>query len=511
MKNKLYLCLLPLLIFTGCSEEVDGEQATFDDNIEGIVFPGEEWAASAPEEQGMSSEKLTEVFETIDEWHPGTNSAIITRNGYIVAEMYRNGYDPEIKQWIYSATKSITTALIGIAADQGLLQKDELIVDVFKDREIQNIDESKNSIMIKDLLTMRSGFEYNEQHSYASLLEADDPVQFMLDLPMGGAPDTAFNYSGGDSHLLSAVIQEKSGMSTADYSQEYLFDPLQINNIYFSEQNGVALGANGLAMTPRDMAKIGLLYLNNGKWESEQIISEEWIEESLTPAADELFRGGTYYGYQWYIDEIMEQTVYFAQGAYGQYIYIVPELHIVGVFTSGQEAPLLNDRLFGLVGDIIDAASEEALPENEDAYIALKELVVREEVTDIISEPQLPASVEMVDGEVYLFPDNSFDWKEMALYFSNENEAEMSVKYSNGNTDEFSIGLDNLPRTGKTSSEIFTAIGVWENDSTFRIDLKHLEYLYDLTWVIDFEGNNFEKIVVTEVGVPENMITGVKK
>ena len=173
---------------------------------------------------------------------------------------------------------------------------------------------------------------------------SDEPVrpsparnssQFMIDLPMVEAPGTRFEYCNGASFLLSAILQEQTGMNALKFAEKHLFDPLGISDVnWFSNPQGITIGYGQLYMRPQDMAKIGYLYLNDGLWDGKRIISSQWIKASTRKhIASTLLPG---YGYQWWI---VSPGIYTALGYYGQFIMVVPEKNIVAVFTSslGQE------------------------------------------------------------------------------------------------------------------------------------------------------------------------------
>jgi hypothetical protein len=163
------------------------------------------------------------------------------------------------------------------------------------------------------------------------MTKSNDWTQYTLNLPMAQTPGEYFHYCNGVSHLLSAIVQESSGMKTLEFAKKYLFDPLGIKDVDWAESpEGTNNGFAGLRLQPKDMAKIGLLYLNQGKWENKQIISAQWIMASTRPYIDGRWNGEDY-GYQWWINPA---GYYSAVGKYGQAIYVIPDKNLVAVFTS---------------------------------------------------------------------------------------------------------------------------------------------------------------------------------
>ena len=164
-----------------------------------------------------------------------------------------------------------------------------------------------------------------------AMRKSDDWTQYALNLPMAQTPGEYFHYCNGVSHLLSAIIQESTDMRTIDFAKKNLFDPLGIKDVEWEESpEGINNGYKGLRLQPKDMAKIGLLYLNKGKWENRQVISTEWIESSTQPYIDGRWAGEDY-GYQWWVNPA---GFYSAVGMYGQAIYVVPDKKLVAVFTG---------------------------------------------------------------------------------------------------------------------------------------------------------------------------------
>jgi len=303
-------------------------------------FPTEGWRLSTPEEQGMHSQKLLQMLETIKEKQIGIQSVAVMRNGYLVLDTYTHPYKDGQKHKMWSVTKSVTSALIGIAIDKGFIKGvDQKVIDFFPDRKILNLDDRKKSMTLRNLLTMTSGLQANDgwEKNWAGMfkmMKSDDWTQYALNLPMESAPGERFEYYNCNSHLLSAIISETTGMNTIDFANKHLFQPLGIENAKWdTSPEGVSIGWFGLWLEPKEMAKLGLLYLNKGKWEDKQIISSNWIKESITPYNDTRLLDQKY-GYQWWINP----AGYFsANGAYGQFIEVLPDKKLVAVFTGNIE------------------------------------------------------------------------------------------------------------------------------------------------------------------------------
>ena len=308
-------------------------------------WPTEGWLNTTPEEQGMDSELLNKMMDQIGEHGMRIDSVLIARNGYLVFEEYpRSFYDSEDRHIIHSCTKSYTSALVGIAIKEGYIESvDSKLVDLLPNRTIANLDERKQAITLEHLLTMTSGLEWDEwteryQSPLNSLVQAQaasDNVQYILDLPMAYDPGETWVYSSGGSHLLGVIVAEATGTSLLDYAMDKLFGPLGIpsSNIYWPrDKQGLYWGHGGVEMVPSDMAKFGYLYLNNGTWDGEQILPTEWIQQSAATLNSFNDYGG--YSYQWWTYPTDIANVYSAQGYAGQWIFVIPSLDMVVVFTS---------------------------------------------------------------------------------------------------------------------------------------------------------------------------------
>ena len=264
------------------------------------------------------------------------HGVLVIRHGYIVLERYFGDYDETSGHSLYSCTKSFISALVGIAVSQKLIPDlTRTVVSFFPDKTFAGDGEgsSKRAMTVENLLTMSSGLDWDEEDATYDRMYATsrDWVKFVLDIPMADKPGLSFNYSSGNSHLLSAIIQKASGENTYDYARTNLFGPLGIKDpAWERDPSGIPIGGWGLTLTPRDMAKLGFLYLHQGMWEGKQLVPASWVRDSTQPhirAGD-----GWDYGYQWWVDP--SQSFFAAIGRYGQCIIVVPKLDMVVVFTA---------------------------------------------------------------------------------------------------------------------------------------------------------------------------------
>jgi CubicO group peptidase (beta-lactamase class C family) len=352
-------------------------------------FPGNEWTATTPEEQGMSSTVLDEMMQFIEDSGASIHSLVVTRNGYIVKEQYWAYNTVNTTHHIFSCTKSFTSTLVGIAIKEGFIDNvSQRVLDFFPEMTIESMDSRKGNMTLENVLTMTTGLDWNEwnisyndpDNMYNQMFGSANPVQFFLNLPTVYNPGTHWVYTTGASHLLSAIIQATTGMSTRAFADEYLFGPLNMTvGGWNVDPQGINNGGTQLYVTPRTMAKLGLLLLNNGTWNGQEILSKEYVTQAITAYAN--IEVGLDYGYQWWLDTTRD--TFSARGSEGQYIYVIPEHNIVIAITARADEPgediseqILQYVLNSLVnetGDIVGAMQIVAVTS---AVIAIAAVVV---------------------------------------------------------------------------------------------------------------------------------------
>ncbi len=380
MKRIIFLITVISLLFAGC-KSVPSTQYTYraPENI------NDGFDVGTLDEVNIDSALIGEAWNDINRGKYGkVHSMLIFKDNKLVFEEYFTGYkyqwdgpdhhgelvpwDRDMAHFIASDTKSITSICIGIAVDKGYIESiHQSIFDYLPEHQHLNTD-GKDAITIEHLLTMTSGLDWDEWSASLSSSNNDiigiwfsdkDPISYILERPLVDKPGTSFNYSGGNMIVLGEIVRHATGMNIDEFSGQYLFSPLGIDSFDWWEQfeNGVFEAGGGLKMTPRDMAKIGVTFLNNGVWDGKQIISEEWVEKSANPFAGnqginvpgtDSKRVG--YSHSWWTKHYPEShsylscqsynpdrtiNLYYAGGWGGQRIIVFPELNAVVVFTGG--------------------------------------------------------------------------------------------------------------------------------------------------------------------------------
>lgn len=309
--------------------------------------------------------------ETVRRFDDNITGILIQKDGEIRYENYFHGYSAENAAHVYSVTKSIFSALIGIAIGQGLIRSvEQKVLDFFPDFEILQNEKTMQHITIKHLLTMTAPYKY-ETEPYMLFFTSPDPVHAALGLLGGEKQIGAFHYSAiGGTHILSGILSRATGQSALTFAQEHLFEPLEIQVpkriVIRSEAEHVAImndpntrgwvadpqGNNfaswGLFLSPREMAKIGQLYLNSGVWECEQIVPAAWTAESTREHSRAIELGNLAYGYLWWI---IDSDSFAALGDGGNVIYVNRKERIV-VCVEAFLKPDVKDRIGWIKTDI---------------------------------------------------------------------------------------------------------------------------------------------------------------
>jgi CubicO group peptidase (beta-lactamase class C family) len=455
----------------------------------------------------MDSEQLVMLMDHIQNRGYALHSLLIVRNGYLVTEAYWHPFQPNIPHNIQSCTKSFTSALVGIAIAQGAIDGvNHKVLDMFPGRISANNDARKRTITLRSLLTMSSGLDWPTRGLAEALshqlAQSRDWVQFVLDRPMAQAPGTLFNYNSGGSHILSAVIKESTGMNALAFARKNLFTPLGITDAFWAaDPTGINTGGWGLELTPRDMAKFGYLFLNNGFWEGRSIVPAAWIEDSTAAQIDSR-NVGYRYGYQWWVHP---SGFYAARGYGGQAIFVVPKQDLVVVFTgglSGSDMDTVPEKL--LESFILPAIkSAQALPENPPAVSRLQSQMQVVAQPQPKSLPSLPTMASSVSGKTYRVQDNSFGLESFVLDFSKEGAVFQAT--AGGRPQRWVVGLDNVYRTTRLGEPFHGEIalrGSWTDETTFTLAMLTNGAAYRLEFRFD---EKHETVVIQSRGLSDEL------
>ncbi len=300
------------------------------------------WKTNTPEKLGMSSEKLNKITKQYKKFAPKSSSFLVVKNGYLIYEKYYDNFNKESKFNVRSVTKSVTSALFGIAKDKGMIKNENLkVAQFFPEYKKYFKDKNKKKLTLKHLLTMTGGFNWqfdlhNKKGIFWKFFNSKKPIEFALSIPMAHEPGKIGQYNSSLTHILSGVITKSVKKDLLTFAKKYLFKPLSFKNFQWEKRGKYREGASNLHLRPRDMAKIGYLFSSYGKLNNKQIISKKWVKES-TKTKNKIKILGDFkfeYAYCWYPIKWGKTKGYLAAGVGGQYIFVVPKDDLVVVTTS---------------------------------------------------------------------------------------------------------------------------------------------------------------------------------
>jgi CubicO group peptidase (beta-lactamase class C family) len=441
-------------------------------------WPTEGWQSSTPEAQGMDSAQLANMLDDIGSKETNIYSVLVIRNGYLVTEAYFPPYTRDTKMHIQSVTKSVISILIGKAISDGLIKNtNEKLVDFYQNRVFENQNQEKNAIRLRHLLSMSSGLGCSEILSSGPQMEQSSGwVQFALDSALTDEPGKVFGYCNGNAHLLSAILEKATGMSTREYANQVLFEPLGIPTVDESDWAGdpqkITNGGWGLHLRPIDMAKLGFLYLNHGEWDGQTIVPSEWVVESTTQHIQK--DDGNGYGYLWTV--YPESDHYAALGLGGQQIHVYPSSDLIVVVTAALEAFAGTPEIDSMLNDYIlpSIKSDDPLAETPKGFAHLQEST-EAAANPVQPVPALPAIALDISGSTYTFEkNNSLGWDHLEFAFE---EGAPTAHLQLQDFPVLEIGLDNIYRlsTGEAIGELFLR-GRWRDEQTFVIDYPYPPY-----------------------------------
>ncbi|NNC31745.1 serine hydrolase [Longimicrobium terrae] len=286
---------------------------------------------------------------------PNLRGMIVSQNGEIVLERYKGGAAADRVTNVKSASKSVLSALVGIAIAEGYIRGvDQPIAEFFPSYfEREGVDPRKRRITVGNLLSMQSGLESTSFGDYGAWVSSRDWVRAALDQPMVDEPGGRMLYSTGSTHLLSAILTRATGQSTLAYANEKLAQPMGFTlRPWQRDPQGIYFGGNDMYLTPRQMLRFGQLYLDGGVYAGLRLVPEAWVRESVRPRTSSPFNGHGY-GLGWWSRESGGRQVFFAWGYGGQYVFVVPDLKMVAVFTSVSDTPRTPGHLSAIHG-IVD-------------------------------------------------------------------------------------------------------------------------------------------------------------
>ncbi|MBP7142703.1 MAG: beta-lactamase family protein [Opitutaceae bacterium] len=470
---------------------------------------------STPESQGISSESLLALFESAETEIDALHSLMIVRNGRVIAEGWWAPYASDEPHMLFSLSKSFTATGIGLAAAEGRLSIDDLVLPYFPSDAPAEPSENLKAMRIRDLLMMSTGHhaEAISQFPYDS---NGSLVRAFLALPVAHKPGTAFLYNTPASYMLSAIVQKATGEKLVDYLRPRLFEPLGIAQPRWEEsRQGICMGGFGLSATTEDIARFGQLYLQEGKWNGRQILPAEWVRAATSrqtsngssPSSD--WEQG--YGFQFWR---CRHGFYRGDGAHGQYCVVMPEQRVVVAITAGtRNLPSVLNLLWEKCAPLFQS---KALPENAAARLALAQRLARLTLATPQGAAAPPKAMAKLAGKRFVFPANarlaaggvtqqshSQPIEAFAFEASDDKKGTHLALTVGGQVHHTVVQPDKWVRAfpvGPTSPTPAAASGAWSSENTFVLKVAYFQTPFTTTYTLVFSGNQASVTFVEHVG-----------
>jgi CubicO group peptidase (beta-lactamase class C family) len=479
---------------------------------------------STPEREGVSSLAIEQFIQSFDPAKHELHSVMIVRHGKVIAESWWNPYSSDKKHSMYSVSKSWTSTAVGFAMDEKLFGLDDKVIDFFPEHKDLSQNKYVSDLTIRSLLTMSAGHKVEPLRGVVA--STDDWIKGFLTAPIENKPGTKFLYNTLATYMLSAIVQKTSRKTVIDFLQSRLLSPLGIKDIDFeTDPKGINTGGWGIRVHTEDMAKLGQLYLQKGNWNGKQILSKNWVNMATSkqieqdPTASQAKKDSSDwlqgYGFQFWR---CRNNGFRADGAYGQYIVVLPEKDAVVVITS--ESLDLQDDLNMIWKHLLPAFQEKPLVNNEKA---------RKHLTNILKNNKIkfPTSNSQV-GELDLFlhpfefNKNSFNFKEisfektkkgllMNIQLEDKSKHSIALKENTLEAGETTLPGPYLLRAARNAqanlAPFKTAAAYhWNPKNELNLTIRYTENPHHWNWSIIREGNSLQIKLINSFD-PKNILS----
>jgi len=453
---------------------------------------------STPEHEGIASTAILDFVQAADSSIDAMNSVMIVRHGNVVAEGWWAPYTVDTPHILYSLSKSFTSTAVGLAQAEGKLSIDDPVLKFFPDEAPAQPSANLRAMRVRDLLRMVAGNQTEAAlfGQVDSSMKSATWVKRFFAQPVPFKPGTHFLYNSPATYMLSAIVQKATGQTVLDFLTPRVLTPLGIEKpVWVSSPEGINAGAYGLSVRTEDIAKLGQLYLQGGKWNGKQLIPASWVAEATArqtsngsaPTSD--WDQG--YGYQFW----QSRHGFRGDGAFGQYMLILPQYDAVVAITSGVRDM---QAVMNLVWDrLLPAMKDGALPENAAARSALQATLSHLSVKRPQGKTNSPLA-SRVSGRWYELGENANGIKAVALELSGK--PALLVRTANGETrtplglagwvntpSGFSNGIDHMLSVAEHPA--VAASGAWTSDSTFTLKIVAPETPFYSNMVFHFDGD----------------------
>ncbi|MBE0652359.1 MAG: serine hydrolase [Bacteroidales bacterium] len=465
---------------------------------------------SSPEAEGVASEGILKFVEAVERSQSEFHSFMFLRHGKVIAEGYWEPYTKDLKNTLYSATKSFSSTAVGFAVSEGKLSVDEPVISFFSDELPDTLSAYHTRLTVKDLLTMSAG----QNPIHGTIAGEPNWVKVFWNSPVLHEPGTMFQYNSLCSHMLSAIIQKVTGEKLIDYLTPRLFEPLGITGMDWEEDpQGINTGGWGLRIKTEDMAKFGQLYLQNGIWKSSKILPEEWIEEATSIKIEQApdlpqskkdssdwLQG---YCYQFWR---CRHNAFRADGANGQFIVVMPDQDAVIAITSetiGGQYGGMQDELNLVWKYLLPAIHETDLPADKKMATALKQKL-SSLALPLPEKKDTPDFVNNITGKSFTMEPNKAHFERMSFSITGE-ICHVTIQ---AGTDTYQLAFGSSSwapgETTKSGNSMFTGVRAgsgkllpikvagcynWTDENKLRLVLRYTETPHSATMICSFDQN----------------------
>lgn len=461
---------------------------------------------STPEAEGVSSSAIMDFLDAIPNTNNEFHSFMILRHGKVIAEGWWNPYRPDLKHTMYSVSKSFTATAVGFAVTEGKLSLDDKVISFFPKDVPDTVSNYLSQLRVRDLLSMSVGQQPDPTGDIGS--KNENWVAAFMRTPILYEPGSRFLYNSAATYMLSAIVQKVTRERVFDYLQKRLFEPLGIHGIDWEvSPQKVNTGGWGLRLKTEDMAKFGQLFLQKGKWKGKQIIPVSWVEQASTkkidqdPSASQAKRDSSDwlqgYCYQMWRSR---NDAYRADGAFGQFIIIMPEKDAVVVITS--ETPNMQGE-FNLVWKyLLPGFHDGKLPNNANEYSKLKSKM-RSLALPLTVSKASPLQ-DSISNKTFIADVNDGNYRQVRFEFSNgkllldldKDSARYHITFGSGKweqtfTTKRGPALTGSMRANRSEIDSYKIAGsyFWKNDSTLQLTLRYIESPHTETIRCTFSGS----------------------
>ena len=475
-------------------------------------YPQADWREASPESQGIDSAALAAAVSQVGDRHLGVHSLLVIRHGYVVAGANFYPYDGAFPHDLASVTKTVTSVVTGAAVAQKLLRLDQRVLPLFPAESPADPDPRKQKITIEDLLRMESGLDCGYapgEQELEQMKRSADWVRYALSLPMKYDPGTHSSYCSPGYHLLGSAIGAAAHMPESEFARRYLFEPLGIRNVIWAvDPQKRSHGWGDSHFFPRDIARIGYLYLHGGVWNGKPILPADWVTMSIAPHTGARGEHGSN-GFEWNVVDGPNGRQYGGTGRGGQSLIVWPALDMIVVINAGGNP----GQTLQMVRQSVK--SDHALPPNPDAAALLARAVHdAAQSPPAVAIAPLPAMAAKISGAVWEFPVNPSRIDSLKLEFpAHDDVATGEVRYY-GEPLRFRIGRDGVYRitNGGPFGFPIAASGKWTADNEFVLDLNFIANINHYSLDIRFQDDQVEVTAGEASGLIRNgHLIGKKK